>query len=382
MAPFQLHGLRAKFLREETLLYPEYIDEMEKSGCLPGKVETNYDVWESQPWFEEWVESIPPQKRDDPFQGAKERRCVPMDPISLKKSIHPHPMLSSDAETIAGAMAIVNSGIDKNEIDLVLCSTLILDKAVPFNASLVQHKLGLKNAGAYNIDTCCSSFITMLEVAMTYVRSGMKKNVLIVTSALHSIVRDPSSYFSVYVGDGAAAAIVSEVDDSYDYIASYCTSHGSRHDGIILHRRGPVLLTPNTQGPKYEQEFVTFYNQQACKEIAHNASVDLKEVVFTTLEKSGNKPDDIDFLITHQPVPWTAPAWREAIGLAESKSYESFEKYGNIACASVPVNLVEAVELGLINSGDKVMLASSGAGENHISLFQRISPKLISSNRL
>ena len=90
---------------------------------MPGRIETNYDGWESRPWYE----SLPPKKRKNPFQGARERRRVPMDPVSLKKSVHPHPMLSSDAETLAGALAIFNGGIDKEKIDLVLCSSLVPD---------------------------------------------------------------------------------------------------------------------------------------------------------------------------------------------------------------------------------------------------------------
>lgn len=371
-----------EFLRKETLLYPEYIDEIEKTGCLPGTVETNYDVWESQPWFESWLEQLPPKKRNNPFQGTKERRRVPLDPSSLKKSVRPHNMLSSDAETLAGALAIFNAGIDKNEIDLVLCSSLVEDLTVPLNASLPQHKLGLEEAGAYNVDTCCSSFITMLEIAMTYIRSGMMKKILIIASALHSIVRDVSSYFSVYVGDGAVAGIVGEVEEGYGYIASHTKSRGNRHEGITLHRRTPDLHVPITQGPNYAQEFVTFYNPEVCKEIAHNATNDLKEVIDKTLEKSDHTAADIDFFVTHQPVKWTAHAWREAVGLPESKFYESFEKYGNMANASVATNLLEAVEQGLIKAGDKVMMGSSGAGENHIALFQRIAPDLIKSNKL
>lgn len=70
-----------RFLRSETLLYPEYIDELEKTGHLPGRIETNYDGWESQPWFDSWVQTLPPKKRENPFQGAVERRRVPMDQI-------------------------------------------------------------------------------------------------------------------------------------------------------------------------------------------------------------------------------------------------------------------------------------------------------------
>jgi 3-oxoacyl-[acyl-carrier-protein] synthase III len=370
------------FLKKETLLYPEYIHEIEEKGQLPGRIETNYDGWESHPWFDAWLERLPPKKRDNPFQGAKERRRVPMDPVSLKKSLRPHPMLSSDAETLAGAMAIFNGQVNKDEIDLVLCSSLVPDLHVPLNASLVQHKLGLKNAGAYNVDTCCSSFITMLEIAMTYVHMGIKKKVLIVGSSLDSIINDKSSYFGVYIGDGAAAAVIGEVEEGYGYISSESTSIGSRHKAIIFQKRKPELIISTQQGPTYEQEFVTFYNQELCKEIAHNAAHDMAKVVHKVIAKAGFAVEDIDFFVCHQPVPWAANAWREAVGVPIEKFYESFEKYGNMAVASAPTNQLEAVEQGLIKEGNKVMIASSGVGENHIAVFHRVSPQFIKSNRL
>lgn len=372
----------AAFLKKETLLYPEYIRDIEEKGQLPGRIETNYDGWESQPWFDAWLERLPPKKRDNPFQGAKERRRVPMDPVSLRKSLRPHPMLSSDAETLAGAMALFNGGVNKDDIDLVLCSSLVPDLHVPLNASLVQHKLGLKNAGAYNVDTCCSSFITMLEIAMTYVRMGVKKKVLIVGSALDSIINDKSSYFGVYIGDGAAAAVIGEVEEGYGYISSESSSIGARHKAIIFQKRKPELLVTTQQGPTYEQEFVTFYNQELCKEIAHNAAHDMAKTVHKTIAKAGYGLEDIDFFVCHQPVPWAANAWREAVGVPIEKFYESFEKYGNMAVASAPINHLEAVEQGLIKEGNKVIIASSGVGENHIVVFHRVSPLLIKNNRL
>ncbi|MFQ6120731.1 MAG: 3-oxoacyl-ACP synthase III family protein, partial [Methanosarcinales archaeon] len=360
----------------------EYIDEIKNYGHLPGRIETNYEGWESQPWFQSWLEKLPYKKREDPFQGTKERRRVPLDPVSVRKSVIPHFMLSSDAETIAGALAIFNRGIDKNEIDLVMVSSLVPDRHVPLNASLVQHKLGLKNAGAYNVDTCCSSFITMLEIAVGLIHAGIKKKVLIVASSIDSHINDKSTYYSVDTGDAAAAGIVSQVEDGFGYMASYSTSHGNRHAAIVFHKRQPELLITTSHLPNYEQEFVTFYDQNLCKEIAVNAQKDMVEVASKTLEKANISVEDIDFLVTHQPVAWTANAWREAVGVPPEKFYESFEKYGNIACCSVPVNLLEALEKKLITEGNKVLMASSGVGENHIALLERVSPQLIRNTRL
>ena len=57
----------ATYLRNETLLPEEYIEEVDGKGLLPGTIETNYDGWEKQPWFEAWLRNLPEKKRDDPF---------------------------------------------------------------------------------------------------------------------------------------------------------------------------------------------------------------------------------------------------------------------------------------------------------------------------
>jgi 3-oxoacyl-[acyl-carrier-protein] synthase-3 len=365
-----------EYLARETLLPREYVEQIEESGRLPGMIETNYDGWEKQPWFERWLAKLPANKRDDPFQGTRERRRVPLDPVSLRESIIPHPMLPSDAETLAGALALFNGHIDRDEIDLILVASQVPDLLLPPNASLVQHKLKLKRAGAYHIDTCCSSFVTMLEVAAALIRSGIKEKILIVASYIDSLVNDKSTYFSVNTGDAAVAAVVSKAEEGYGYMGSYSTSHGSRHDGIILQRRTPEMIRSADHGHHGEQAFVTFFNREANKEIASETQKDMVEAVDGALRKSGLLISDIDLFATHQPVFWAGEAWRTAIGIPKDRFQETFEKYGNIANCSAPVNLLEAIEMKLVKEGDVVLLASSGAGENHIAVVERLTPAL------
>ena len=375
-------GLRARllqFLRQQTLLHESYIDQIEDSKVLPGSLESNSDGWEKQPWFRTWLSNLPESKKADPFQGTKERRRVPVDPDSLKESLIPHPMLPSDAETLAGSMALVNSQVLPEQIDQLICSSQVPDLPLPPNASLVQHKLQLRNAGAFEVDSCCSSFVTMLELAEALIRSGLRQNVLIVASYVDSHVSDKSDYFSVNTGDAAVAAIVSTVADGDGYLSSHSSSHGSRHNGIILQRRSPQLVKSPFQRSRYEQDFVTFYNPAANKEIAVNSQKDMKEVVSMALAKAGMSTDEIDFFVTHQPVHWAGKAWREALQIPEDRFYETFCKYGNIANCSAAVNLYEAIETGRLKAGDRVLIASSGAGENHIALLEKISPQLLRS---
>jgi len=70
--------------------------------------------------------------------------------------------------------------------------------------------------------------------------------------------------------------------------------------------------------------------------------------------------------LSHQPCHWAHGAWRDSVGISPDNSYETFGKYGNIASATVPVNLFEAYEKGFLKEGSNLLMASSGAGENHI----------------
>jgi len=366
-----------QFLRKQTRLHEAYITELEETHRHPGWSESNEDGWVNQPWYEEWLSKLPEKKRKNPFQGNKYRCRVPMDPESIKKSRFPHPMLASDAETIAGAIALMNADVAPEEIDLVLVASLVPDRHVPLNASLVQHKLNLENAGAYNMDTCCSSFLTMMETAMALVKTGIKKNVLVVASSLDSIINDKSTYYSVCTGDAAVAGVVSEVEEGYGYMTSHSMSNGSRHQAIVFKKRKPLLYQGTSQGPTYEQECVTFADPELTRKIGATAQEDMLKVVGTALGKQNLDFSDIDFAAFHQPVKWAANAWREAIGLPEDKYLETYELYGNVACAASPTNLLVAIERGLIKVGDNVLMASSGVGENHIAVLQKASPRLL-----
>lgn len=375
--PAEKAKILAQFLREETLVPVEYIKEIEETFTLPGKVETNFDGWASQPWYDEWVKTLPEKKQADPFQGAVERRRVPLDPRSLRMSMYAHPMWGSDAETISAAMAIVNSGIDKDDIDLILVHSQTPDRPLPANASLVQHKLGLKNAHAIEMDSCCSTFVSMLEAAIAYVHAGIYKNVLITSSFIDSQVLDRTTHFSIDTGDGSSAAIISLADRGY--ISSASRSDGYFHDAIIYERRSPAMHIQTGCGPSYLGDKTTFKNMEKCKELAKGTGDFILEIIDKMLKKVNLTVADIDFLVTHQPVSWAPDTWRQALGLPPEKFHHTFQKYANIATAAAPTNLLEALEEGKIKEGDKVVITSSGAGENMIAVMFEADIRLIKS---
>lgn len=119
---------------------------------------------------------------------------------------------------------------------------MIQDEILPCNASKVQHKLGLKNAGAWNIDTCCSSFVTMIVIASNLIAAGEFRNILIAVSAFNSQLSDFSDYLCINLKDAAGAAVMGRVPEERGYISSACTSDGSYHDAFILTERLPYNI--------------------------------------------------------------------------------------------------------------------------------------------
>jgi 3-oxoacyl-[acyl-carrier-protein] synthase III len=280
------------------------------------------------------------------FVGIEERR------------VFPDKVPPSDFETVAAMRAIKDSGLDPDDIDLVMVHSMLQDKLIPGNASLLQHKLGLKNAGAWNIDTCCSSFVSMLIAASHLIMMGTCKNIVIATSILHSRMISPTHYLSTIVGDGAAAVVMSRVSEGRGFISSDFHSKGEYHDAFTM--REVCITTENGVEPSIE----FFTHDELVRSIGRNSVNDVTYVINKAMDKANIDAKDIDFMITHQPSPWAHSAWRDAIGVPETKAHESFSRYGNLASTSIPVNLFEARELGKLKDDDTILLVSPGAGEN------------------
>ncbi len=316
-------------------------------ACIPEKIMGN-DYWEH------FKMGRTPKNGKDPFYGIKERRVFDED------------MVPSDAEVIAGKKAIEDAGLTCDDIDLVMVQSMIQDEILPGNASLVQHKLGLKKAGAWNVDTCCSSFVTMTTIAANLIALKQYRKILIITSAFNSQLADYSDYLCIYLGDGAGAVVMGEVPENRGFTASHCTSNGYYHDAFILTERLPYNVERTKHYKGSEAKALLTVNAEKAHQLGKHSVEDMKKVLDKVLKKSDLTGNDINLFLSHQPCHWAHSAWRDSVNIPEKCSYQTFMKYGNIASATVPINLYEAKNKGILKDGDNLLIASSGAGENHV----------------
>jgi len=155
---------------------------------LPAKVVTNYDLEKMVDTTHDWIFSR---------SGISERHVAAEGEMS------------SDLALQASSRAIEAAGITANEIDLIIVATTTPDHIFPSTACVLQDKLGIKSAIAFDIQAVCSGFIYALNTADLYIRGGQARNVLVVgTEVLSRILNWEDRTTCVLFGDGAGAVVL------------------------------------------------------------------------------------------------------------------------------------------------------------------------------
>ncbi len=265
---------------------------------------------------------------------------------------------TSDIATKAALNALEKSGITTEEIDLIIVATVTPDMAFPSTACIVQKNIRAVNAAAFDIEAACSGFIYALTIAESFVSKGVFKNVLIIGAETLSKITDYTDRNTcVLFGDGAGAAIVSEVEEGYGILSSHIGANGSA---------GHLLTKPagGSRMPASEQTLKDglHYIQMDGSEVFKFAIKIMGEAAEKALEGCNMCKEDIDFLIPHQANTRIIDSAIKRLKISRDKVYVNVNKYGNMSSASIAVALDEANEKNLLKDDAIVVLVGFGGG--------------------
>jgi 3-oxoacyl-[acyl-carrier-protein] synthase-3 len=88
------------------------------------------------------------------------------------------------------------------------------------------------------------------------------------------------------------------------------------------------------------------------------------EVVAAACREAGVRVRDLDLLVTNQPNPIFLRNWREALELPPEAHHDTFDRYGNLFGAAIPINLEDALDRGKLQPGNLLALGGfSHAGD-------------------
>lgn len=305
--------------------------------ALPEKVIKNSELEEIVDTNDEWISSR---------SGIKERRVVNADETGTSLA------------TKASSDALKYAGINSEEVELIICATSLPDNLYPSTACEIQRELNCPNAAAFDITAACSGFVYALNIAKSFIATGVYKNILIASVDVHSrFINWEDRSTCVLFGDGAGAMVVSRSnDDSDDVLFVEMEADGFRGEELKIPLSGKncPLSVPNT----LKDSFVYMNGREIYKFAVNTVPASIKKAV----DKAGISLEEVDSYILHQANVRIIEAIADRLKQDREKFFINLHKYGNTSAASIPIAMTEAVQEGFLKKGSTVVLSGFGAG--------------------
>ncbi len=291
-------------------------------GYLPEKILTNHDLEKMVDTSDEWIIAR---------TGIKERHIVAEGEST------------TDLAEQASLKAMEMAGVTKDEIDLIVLATTTPDRIFPSTACLLQDRLDIHGAAAFDVQAVCTGFVYALTVADKFIRSGSHKKALVVGAESMSRITDWTDRGTcILFGDGAGAVVL-EASEEPGILSTHIHADGQYKE---------LLHVPDGS------EFMEMRGNEVFK-MAVNT---LGRIVDETLEDNSMQKSDIDWLVPHQANIRIINATAKKLKMDIENVVVTVDKHGNTSSASVPLALDVAVRDGRIQRGETVLLEAFGGG--------------------
>ena len=315
-------------------------------AALPEKVITNFDLEKMVDTSDKWITER---------TGIKERRQAAPEETTSTLSVK------------AAKKALEMAGIEPEQLDLIICSTISPDMPLPSTASIIQRELGAGTCCAFDLAAACSGFLFGLTVVDQFIKTGKSKYALVIGAELLSRYLDYEDRSTcVIFGDGVAAGVMGPVNSSSGILASEVHTNGAFADHLYIPAGGTArpATCETVQG---REHFIKMRGNELFKVAVRS----LEEVSRRVMEQAKVQASDIDLFIPHQANLRITDAVRERLGLPDEKVYSNINRVGNTSSASIPICLDECVRSGRIKKGDLILMSAFGAGVTWGSVLMR-----------
>lgn len=266
---------------------------------------------------------------------------------------------TSDLAVRAAKKALDAAGKKPEDVDLLLLGTDSPDFVTPATSVVVQHKLGAKNAGTFDVGCACASFPTCLATAAGLIAANRSLKTVVAIGAymMHKLTApdDPMIFF---FGDGAGAAVL-EPSETPGFVTSGFRADGSyaRNWAIFAGGTDEPTTEASVKAGRTSVKLVERYppelNNEGWPKLVRKMAAD-----------GGFDVSDIDLLILTQVRRPTIELVMQDLGLPMERTHMVMDKWGYTGSASVAMALDDARAHGKAKPGDLVVLVASGVGYN------------------
>lgn len=260
----------------------------------------------------------------------------------------------------AALKALESAGVRADELDQIIVSTDTPEYISPATAAILQHRLGAKGAGTFDLNTACAGFVTALDTASKYIIADQQyRHILVIGAYAMSKYLNKSDKKTVTLfADGAGAVILSaEENTESGFINAHQFTEGQYHDwmGIYAGGAGSPVTHSVVDSGKHQLQFVKKFPKELnptmwtemSNRMAKEAGIEIKDVskFFMT---------QININAIYEML--------DNLGLEKDKAKYIMHKYGYTGSAAIPMALDESFRSGEIKKGDIIFMIGSGGG--------------------
>lgn len=291
----------------------------------PDKIVTNDDLAKIMETNDQWIQDR---------VGIIERRFAEKDELLVDMAVK------------AGERALADAGLAPTDIDTVIVPNCTMPSPIPNAAAQVADRIGVKTAGAFDLNAACAGFCYGVGVASDLVRAGSAGRVLVIGAEKLTDVVDPVDRSTAIIfADGAGAVVVGPSDEA-------------KIGPVAWGSAGDLVETIHMRDHRYIH--------QEGQAVFRWATTKIAPVALSAVEAAGLQPSDVDVLIPHQAnlriieaigKRLRAKGAREDMVVADDIRYS-----GNTSSASIPMALDHMRAKGQVKQGDVVLTVGFGAG--------------------
>ncbi|MEU8798797.1 ketoacyl-ACP synthase III [Spirillospora sp. NPDC048819] len=266
---------------------------------------------------------------------------------------------ASDLAVAAARDVLAERGIPAAGIDLLVFGSASQDLIEPATAHIVAAKLGA-TCPVFDVKNACNSFLNGLQTADALIRTGQHERVLVCTGespsrAIRWKVRDRAQFVDAFAGytlsDGGAAMLVEAAPDGGIFYRDFAAVSSAWQIGTLpaggsMHPRDPDFTYFSGDGRRLKDAFVASG----------------PEIFTTALQKTGLTWDDFAVVAVHQVTLPYLEVLRSILGIPPGRLVVTLPEHGNVASASLPLQIATAQAQGRCGPGDRVALIGLAGG--------------------
>lgn len=265
----------------------------------------------------------------------------------------------ADLCEVAAKKALVDAGKQPEDIDLLVISTDTPEYISPSTASVIQDRLGLKNAGTFDLNTACAGFVTAMDVAAKYISSDDRyQNILVIGGyAMSKYLNHQDKKTVTLFADGAGAVVMSAQNGSSGWLTSDLQTKGEYNGwmGIYAGATNQPTTAEVLANHDHQLKFVHKFPKELNPKMWTEMALDI-------CKRLGKQPDDFDHFFITQLNFNSINETMDNLGVCREKAHMVMDQYGYTGSACIPMALEDAYKNKKLKKGDLLMFIGSGGG--------------------